>query len=317
MALTIFGKTSHGRWTLTGASGTYYVAVSGGDPGAYSLEVEEVPAPSQLGVSEPDGGDFPADTSTEGLVVVDGGYVTGVRSTTSDVDWFAVELEANTNYRFSILGDPSVPPGQQVLDINFAIYITSGNFLTVFSLDNGGGPDGNWEIHEWTPTEGTGTYYVAVGGVDTGAYSLEVEDVSAPPPPPVSQLGVSEPVDGDLPQDVSTTGLVVVDGAPVTGVVSIIGDRDWFAVELEATKTYRFKLLGDTKVPKADQVLNTFFIMLSPSASLIQGFDSDDGGGPDGEWENETWTPTEGTGTYYVAVGGDTGAYSLEVEEVM
>ena len=146
--------------------------------GTYTVEVSVAPPPPPVGqgVSEPDGQDLPDDATTTGLVVVDGGPVTGVLSPADDLDWFAVELDANMTYRFKLLGDTNVPQAQQVLDTYFNIHDSSGIGLEQFDSDNGGGFNGAWEIHDWTPTEGTGTYYVEVAGYDAGAYTLEVED---------------------------------------------------------------------------------------------------------------------------------------------
>ena len=50
--------------------------------------------------SEPADGDLPADTTTRGLLVVDGAGVTGTHFSYDDVDWYVVELEADTDYEF-------------------------------------------------------------------------------------------------------------------------------------------------------------------------------------------------------------------------
>ena len=50
--------------------------------------------------SEPGDGDLPADTTTRGLLVVDGAGVTGTHTSYEDVDWYLVELEADTDYQF-------------------------------------------------------------------------------------------------------------------------------------------------------------------------------------------------------------------------
>ena len=57
------------------------------------------------------------------------------------------------------------------------------------------------------------------------------------------EASVSEPDGEDLPANVSTSGAVAVGGS-ATGEIVSSGDRDWFAVTLEAGKTYRFYLEG-------------------------------------------------------------------------
>ena len=54
-------------------------------------------------VSEPDGEDLPADTTTTGEVEV-GGSVTGNVDRDADVDWFAVELKKGKRYQFDVEG---------------------------------------------------------------------------------------------------------------------------------------------------------------------------------------------------------------------
>ena len=49
---------------------------------------------------EPADGDLPAGTTTRGILVVDGAGVTGTHFSYDDVDWYVVELEADTDYEF-------------------------------------------------------------------------------------------------------------------------------------------------------------------------------------------------------------------------
>ena len=80
----------------------------------------------------------------------------------------------------------------------------------------------------FTPTE-TATYYVAAGayGRDTGTYALSVSEVPA----------------DDYAAGTGTSGAVTVRGS-VTGGIDYEGDRDWFAVDLQAFYTYRIELKG-------------------------------------------------------------------------
>ena len=78
-----------------------------------------------------------------------------------------------------------------------------------------------------------GTYYVAAGarGESKGTYTLSVTDVT-------------DGVPDDYADDTSTTGILTVGGS-ATGEINYRGDRDWFAVTLEAGKTYRVNQDGD------------------------------------------------------------------------
>ena len=133
-----------------------------------------------------------------------------------------------------------------------------------------------------------GTYYVSAGAHAhfVGTYRLSVihlTDVSV-----------------DLPAGPETTGRVMVDGS-VLGEIEPPGDRDWFAVELEAGKTYQFDLKGRWK--EAGTLLDPYLHgIYDADGSLIEGTTDDDlGWGPD---SHVTFTPTD-DGTYYVSVGGD------------
>ena len=88
------------------ASGTHYVQASGpasGDvTGTYTVSVIVLGA---NGVSEADT-DFPADNTTSGRVEV-GASATGNIASTSDKDWFRVDLEAGKVYQFDLEGSPT------------------------------------------------------------------------------------------------------------------------------------------------------------------------------------------------------------------
>ena len=48
----------------------------------------------------------------------------------------------------------------------------------------------------------------------------------------------------DIAADTTTTADVAVGGS-ATGEIETTGDKDWFEVELEACRTYRFDLQGE------------------------------------------------------------------------
>ena len=119
----------------------------------------------------------------------------------------------------------------------------------------------------------------------------------------------------DYTADLRTTGIVAVDGS-ATGEIEARGDRDWFAVTLEADRTYRIDLEGSQTgagtlsdpyprgVHDADGV-------------LIAGTTNDDGG--TGFNSRVTFTADTG-GTYYVAAGAHgswEGTCTLSVEETL
>ena len=118
------GTGYNSRVTFTpDAAGVYYVSAGayGSGTGTYKLSV------TAESVSEPAGGDLPADTSTTGRVEV-GGSVTGEIETGSDHDWFAVTLEAGRIYWFDLEG---VDTGAGTLKdpLVKGIYEANGNLI--------------------------------------------------------------------------------------------------------------------------------------------------------------------------------------------
>ena len=100
-------------------------------------------------VSEPADGDLPADTTTTGVLIVDGNGVTGRHTdnvtdrnldsngkrhhsisphvyAAEDVDWYAVDLEANAYYQFDVKTDRGNLPVYRL-----KIYDSAGNPVTV------------------------------------------------------------------------------------------------------------------------------------------------------------------------------------------
>ena len=130
--------------------------------------------------------------------------------------------------------------------------------------------------------------------------------------------GHSEPEGGDLPNDRTTTGLVLVDEAPVTGNIEATWDLDWFAVQLVAGRTYRIDFRGQ---PTGDGTLVDPFLygVFDGDGRLIRGTTSPDGGT---SYNSRLVFTAPGEGTYYIATSGNgthpsgTGTYELEVRDV-
>ena len=117
----------------------------------------------------------------------------------------------------------------------------------------------------------------------------------------------------DYPADTATTGMVAV-GGTATGEIDRAGDRDWFAVTLEAGTRYRVDLKGSRT---ADDTLDDPYLrgIHDVDGNLIHGTGDDDGG----YLHNSLvyYTPDAG-GTYYISAGGygrETGTYELSVAE--
>ena len=119
----------------------------------------------------------------------------------------------------------------------------------------------------------------------------------------------------DYTSSTSTTGYVAV-GGTATGEIELGGDRDWFAVTLEAGKTYRFDLEGSGT--DAGTLYDPYLRGIHDTdGDLISGTTNDDGGA--GLNSRVEFTATEDA-TYYVSAGAYSyreGTYTLSVEEVI
>ena len=227
-----------------------------------------------------------------------GGSVTGNISSRTDFDGFRVDLEADTRYQIDLEGEDT---GRGTLpDPVVELYDGAGSLET----DNETSGVGDNARVIYTPTE-TGTYYVVTGEVDgeTGTYTLSVIVLGA--------NGASE-ADTDFPETTATTGRVEV-GASATGNVAGEGDVDFFAVDLDAGKTYQFDLEGaDTSRGTMEDPYLALY-----DGSLTQIENNDDSSANSNS--RIVYTATA-TGTYYLeaaeSTGVSTGTYTLSVREV-
>ena len=263
-------------------------------------EAADSPTNQQSSTSEPAGTDFSADASTAGRIAVDDS-VTGNIEAADDVDWFAVELVAGKPYRFLIepLHDADNPlefpevhlrsPAGEALESGGLSYSTEDESRLYFFSE-----------FDFVATE-TATHYVAASnlfGVTRGTYDLSVSEIP-----------------DDNADSPATSGSVDVGGTE-TGEVDFRGDHDWFAVDLQAGRTYRLDLEGS--VTEAGTLGDPHLrgIFDSDGTPLPDTTDGDSGAGRNSRL---TFTPTEG-GTYYVAAGGsgnyNTGTYQLSVIDV-
>ncbi len=261
--------------------GKYYATV-GADwniyDGTYRISLKEVPRPPST-VTD----DFGAHTRTTGRVEV-GGSAIGEIETHSDKDWFAVTLEAGKTYRIDVEGGPT-GAGSWRDPLLYGIYDANGNRLPGLTSNDNGGVGRNARL-EFTP-DADGTYYVAVGTnmYGEGTYMVSVADVAVDPP-------------DDFTADTATTGAVAVGGS-ATGEIDYGFDQDWFAVTLEAGKTYRIDLEGSFT---GDGTLLDPYLrgIHSASGTLIAGTLDDDGG--TGYNSRRHFTP-DADGTYFIAAG--------------
>ena len=202
-------------------TGIHYVAAGayGDREGTYTLSVTDV---SEDGNLRSD--DFAADTTTTGRVAV-GGLATGEIERAGDRDWFAVDLVEGKIYQFMLKGE-WYPLDGTLHDVYLrGVHDAEGNLIGG-TTDNNSGQIRNALV--FYTADRTGTHYVAAGAADDGkgTYTLSVTDIGT----------------DDYAADTGTTGRLEVGGS-TTGT-HYPGDRDWFAVDLEAGKHYEFEQTG-------------------------------------------------------------------------
>ena len=250
--------------------------------------------------------DLPEGSTTTGEVDV-GGSVTGNVDRDADVDWFRVELEADTRYQFDVEG-ADTGRGNLADPFLWGLYDAGGQAISG-ARSNDGGVGKNGRVI-YTPTA-DGTYYIAVSGTatTTGTYTLSVIVLGA--------NGVSE-ADTDFPATTATTGRVDV-GASVTGTISN-ADYDYFRVDLEAGKTYQFDLEGADS--GRGTLVDPFLSLYDGSATFLLA-DDDSGTNLNSQmvynaasagahYLRATTGAANLTGTYTLSVGGETPMLSTD-----
>ena len=210
------------------------------------------------------------------------GAATGSLLVSGDNDWFAITLQAGTEYLFNIgngsLSDPAV-----------TIYNGAGTALSSASGGGVGGPSGENSQLAFVPTT-TGTYYVgasSLSGLQTGNFAIQAYSASF-----------------DFAPNTSTTGALTIGGS-VAGSISSAGQNDWFKVSLTAGKEYIFNV-GSGSLASSGGELVTLY---NSNGAYIQSgsdFESLSGG-------QVTYIPTA-SGSFYVGVSGmsgNTGSFTL------
>ena len=269
-------------------------------------ELEPIEQNAVQTVSEPAGEDFVANTSTAGRIAV-GGSATGKIERGEDRDWFAVELEAGRTYLIDLEGSPT---GAGTLWDPYlrGIHDADGDLIPG-TTDNHYGAGRNSRLT--FRAQDAGVYYVAAGafGIEEGTYTLSVADVTG---------DVTGGVRGgrdDFLAWTGTSGAVEVDGS-ATGEIDSIGDRDWFAVELDADKTYQIDLKGS--YTGDGTLFNPYLRGIYDANGNFIALTTDD---DDGAYANSrVFFRSEEAGVYYVAAGAHRageGTYTLSVAEVM
>ena len=191
---------------------------------------------------EPSGADYPADATTPAKLGVSRSSPVGEIGSSSDVDWFAVNLEQGQRYWIYLEGDASTaaPLGDPRL---VGVYDSASSLIADTTDDDSGVGNDSRVI---LAAAYDGVHYIAVGGQDgsEGTYRLSVEQMQ----PQIANT-VSEPSGTDFYNWSDTTGRLAMDdpatGRVGTGGYSGPGDLfDAYKVNLERGFTYRFEMKG-------------------------------------------------------------------------
>ena len=292
---------THEAAVRTFLPGTYYVRVEAVGTVASAYELRYRLRAHDITETRDAADDCRSDTSTTGVVTV-GGSVTGEIERSGDHDWFAVDLVEGRLYRIDLKGRST---GDGTLKDPYLRGVHDDNGVLIRGTwDDDGGVGRNSRVVFTAPADAT--YYLAAGAFldRKGTYALSVTEVH-----------------DDFVAGTGTSGTVEVGGS-ATGEIDYRGDRDWFAVTLQAGKVYRFDLKGE---PTGDGTLPY------PYVRGIYDADGDRIDGMSGAYSNVGSNPmysrmdfvAPADDTYYVSAGARFngyhwrgGTYTLSVTEV-
>ena len=339
------GEGGDARLVFTATeTGTHYIAVRGGgrdDTGTYTVRVRDQnpppPPPENAPEPEPEPAPPPpenapavqsdpaaqpppaaqqrsVDADATRVGAIDLGALAGRRLSREDsVDGGG---DAADYWRFTLDETQAVTLSLRRQDANADLYLEDADGNVLESSTRGG-----TRREEIETALEAGTYYVRVAAREAGnnEYLLRARaDDPAPAQLAAQQravpANVSEAYLEDFPADSSTSGQILIGGS-ARGYIDRAGDRDWFAVTLEAGTTYSINLKGQ---PTGDGSLSDPYLygVFDSGGTLVANTSDDDGG--DGRNSRTTFT-AEASGTYYVAAGGygpNRGTYAVKVDEV-
>ncbi len=241
--------------------------------------------------------DFADSTATTGTISV-GGSASGDIETKGDRDWFAVSLVAGTDYQIDLKGQPT-RSGTLRDPYLRGVHDPDGDLIDRTDDDDGTYYDdyNNRNSRLMFRPMSSGVHYLAAGayGNHLGTYTLFVAE---------------RPAD-DFVADRTTTGVAVVDGS-VTGNIEVVGDTDWFALQMDGRGRYRIDLKGAST---GDGTLWNPWLsgLYHRIGTLI--YDSDDDNGGTGRNSRVEYGAGGNNGVIYIEVGSvdSTGTYTLSV----
>ncbi|MCI5096431.1 MAG: hypothetical protein MRY77_08965 [Rhodobacteraceae bacterium] len=242
--------------------------------------------------------DFSSDQTTTGTVTT-GTLSHGDIETVGDTDWFAVELEAGTFYRFQIYGRGEASQdifGKTLLYKKIELFDPSGIAIDQDSQGDRLGQTG----FSYMATE-TGTFHISASGrIDAiGSYALKLDTIAP-------DIG-----------DTKAESMALAIGSPINLVDDSHTrriDHDWFSADLEAGRTYVLEL--DRGVYWPDYVVSLRGHVEDASGSVIATTIGD----LRSYAETAVFTP-ESSGTHFFDIVGNTqissSLYSITLREAV
>lgn len=286
------GDTDYNVTSSTASDGTVTLRYLASAAGVYGLNIGGTKTQSYtLAASTGELDDY-GNTQSTATALALGVTTSGKLQSTRDIDMFKVELKAGVTYSFNITPDNS----QSTSIVKSSLLDSSGQ--TVASIDYNAGR------YSYTPTK-DGSFYLA----QSSYYSVN------------SNIGftltASQAVD-DFGANPGSAGRLSI-GSSTKGVIESAGDRDWFAVSLDAGGYYWFKVDGANEgggtLPSYSSVS---FKLLDGSGNVLVTTPSYNYNG------TATILPFIATtkGTYFVEVGsvggsgssGTSGSYTVKAQ---
>ncbi|MBD59871.1 MAG: hypothetical protein CL808_07110 [Citromicrobium sp.] len=227
---------------------------------------------------------IPGSTATT-ATLTPGSRATSAIDTAGDSDWFRIDLTAGQTYTFT-----TYLPGGGLSDSILTLRDSSGVEITT-------NDDAN---------TGAGLYYseITFTATSTGTFFLDVTGYSSSTGQYV--LSSSRPLADAVGHTAATATAIDLGTGAVAGALDQTGDRDWYAVTLEAGETYEFVTSATGGANDVDTTLT-----LRDGSGNVLAYNDDSSG----TYSRIRFT-AETSGTFYIDVGGwadsEQGSYQLE-----
>ncbi|MFM2330455.1 MAG: hypothetical protein RLZZ494_2558 [Pseudomonadota bacterium] len=269
------GSTVNAYITYTATtSGTYFLAAqsnsgASGDAlaGLYTIKANSVDI-------------IDGANTTTSVLVISGAEGSSMIDSSTDQDWWKVELTAGTAYTFRLSAAADSP-----LDAYLRLLNSDG---TAVASNDDSGSSKNSVISYTAKT--TGVFYLSAQGygASTGAYVISATSTAS----------------DSIPGTRATRAVLTVGGDAGSSTVDATSDQDWWKVTLVSGTTYTFDLKA-----AADSSLDSYLRLLDSNGVLLT-YNDDNNGADDAQI---IYTATK-SGTFYLSAqgyGSSTGAYSL------